>query len=202
MYSPLTKALIDALKVLPGVGEKSAQRMALHLLADHNRSKGLALANALTEAMQHIKQCQHCRNYCEQPVCDLCADNKRDPLTICIVQTPQDLFALEQTHSFRGRYFVLHGSLSPLDGIGPEDIGLNILEHQLAKQPVDELVLATNSTVEGEATAQYIAAVMNNNVKRITRIAHGVPMGGELEFLDGSTLGHAFNQRQALVTNE
>jgi recombination protein RecR len=195
MYSPLTKQLIDALCALPGIGPRSAQRMAFGLLAPQGRQKGLSLAQSLSSAMTHVGQCQHCRNYCEQPTCSLCTNPKRVEHTLCIVQTPADLYALEQTRSFNGYYFVLHGHLSPLEGLGPDDIGIEQLLTRIDALPIKEVVLATNSTMEGEATAQYIAAILEKKNIPSSRIAHGIPIGGELEYLDGGTLGHAFTSR-------
>jgi recombination protein RecR len=200
MYSPLTKKLIDALRWLPGIGPKSAQRMAFQLLSESGRSKGIELSETLKEAMNNIQECVKCRNFCEQPVCHLCNNPKRSHNTLCVVETPADLQALEQTRSFSGLYFVLHGHLSPLEGIGPDNLGLHILFERLENNGIEELVLATNSTMEGEATAQYIAAIVKNPNTQVTRIAHGVPIGGELEYLDGGTLGHAFTTRTPITT--
>ncbi|GAB5414079.1 MAG: recombination mediator RecR [Congregibacter sp.] len=196
-FSPAMDALIESLRILPGVGPKSAQRMALHLL-ERDRDGALTLSGALSDAVERIGRCESCRNFSESPVCLICADQKRDLRTLCIVETPGDILAIEQAGGFRGRYFVLMGHLSPIDGIGPEEIGLSILEAQAKENAFDEVILATNPTVEGEATAYYITRMLEPLVERISRIAHGVPLGGELEYVDGSTLAHAFSGRQSV----
>ncbi|TDF39603.1 recombination protein RecR [Alteromonadaceae bacterium M269] len=197
-FSPLIDGLISSLKVLPGVGAKSAQRMAFQLL-ERNREGALKLSEALHDAMQHVKHCQRCRTFTEQSICDICSNPKRQESGIlCIVESPQDVIAIEQTAEFSGRYFVLMGHLSPIDGIGPSDLGLDKLLDILSKESVEEVILATNPTVEGEATAHYIAQMCKDNNVSATRIAHGVPVGGELEFIDGSTLTHAFSGRRQL----
>ncbi len=193
--SGLIGRLIENLRCLPGVGPKSAQRMAFHLL-EHNRDGGRQLAEALSLAMDKVGNCSECRTLSEQPVCGLCASDRRDRSQLCVVETPADVQALEQSTGYRGLYFVLMGHLSPLDGIGPEQIGLDQLEARLAGGEVKELILATNPTVEGEATAHFISELARAHGVRTTRIAHGVPMGGELEYIDGSTLSHAFAGRQ------
>ncbi|HXH02994.1 MAG TPA: recombination mediator RecR [Candidatus Competibacteraceae bacterium] len=192
---PLLGRLMDALRCLPGVGAKSAQRMALHLL-ERDREGAARLAATLSEALQRIGHCRLCRNLSEDEVCPLCADPTRDPGLLCVVETPADVLALEQATGFRGRYFVLMGHLSPLDGIGPDALGLDRLEARLAGGEVRELILATNPTVEGEATAYYIAELARERGVRVTRIASGVPVGGELEFIDGGTLSRAFAGRR------
>lgn len=194
MFSPLTKQLIDALRVLPGVGPKSAQRMAYQLLSDKGRTKGQTLAATLQEALQTVKHCVRCRQFTEQSLCTICNNSKRDQNILCIVESPSDVIALEQTHVFQGIYFILHGHLSPLDGISPQDLGIPLLLERLQKESIREVVLATNPTVEGKATAQYIANHIDEKIL-CSRIAHGVPIGGELEYLDGSTLSHAFYSR-------
>ncbi|WP_100644644.1 recombination mediator RecR [Alteromonas facilis] len=197
-FSPLLSELIDALRVLPGVGSKSAQRMAFSLL-ERNRDGALRLSQVLHDAMEHIAHCSQCRTFTEKERCDICAHPSRGSAdTICVVEAPQDVFAIEQTAQFSGRYFVLMGHLSPLDGIGPEDIGLDLLAAQLDKGDITEIILATNPTVEGEATAHYIADMCRKRSISATRIAHGVPVGGELEYIDGNTLGHALSGRKAL----
>lgn len=196
--SPSIEALMQALRCLPGVGPKSAQRMALHLL-ERDRPGAAALAGALHDALERVGRCQRCRNFTELDVCELCSDPRRDPGTLCIVETPGDVIALEHTASFRGHYFVLMGHLSPIDGIGPEDIGLDILEDRFASAAVSEVILATNPTVEGEATAFYIAQRAQQRNISVTRIAHGVPLGGELEYLDASTLAHALSGRRPVA---
>ncbi len=189
--------LIDGLKSLPGVGPRSAQRMAFHLL-ERDRQAGLGLAAALSAAMEGIGECSRCRMFTESETCVVCADPSRDAAALCIVETPADVMAVEQSTPYRGRYFVLMGHLSPLDGIGPAELGLDRLETILAGEEVTEAILATNPTVEGEATARFIADVCEENGVRATRIAHGVPVGGELEFVDSGTLAHAFAGRQSI----
>jgi recombination protein RecR len=193
--SRLIGRLIESLRCLPGVGPKSAQRMAFHLL-EHNRDGGRQLAEALNLAMDKVGHCRECRTLSEETVCTLCANDRRDRSQLCVVETPADVQALEQSTGFRGLYFVLMGHLSPLDGIGPEALGLDLLETRLATGEVQELILATNPTVEGEATAHFISEMARVRDVRPTRIAHGVPMGGELEYIDGGTLSHAFAGRQ------
>ncbi|AZQ84031.1 recombination protein RecR [Colwellia sp. Arc7-635] len=195
-FSPLVQELIDSLKCLPGVGAKSAQRMAFHLL-ERNRHGGNKLSHTLARAMENIGHCQQCRNFTEEALCDICQSSKRKIATqLCIVETPADVIAIEQTGEFQGRYFVLMGHLSPLDGIGPDDLGLDILEKQLATGQFSEVILATNPTVEGEATAHFIAELTQTYDVEISRIAHGVPVGGELEYVDGNTLSHALSGRK------
>ncbi|GGO72306.1 recombination mediator RecR [Bowmanella pacifica] len=197
-FSPLLSELIRTLKYLPGVGQKTAQRMAFQLL-ERNRDGGQELASALHNAMEHVQHCQQCRNFTESELCDICASPKRQQQGIlCIVETPQDVMAIEQTAEFKGLYFVLMGHLSPIDGIGPADIGLDNLAELLDKHQIQEVILATNPTVEGEATAHYIAQMCRSRDIKASRIAHGVPVGGELEYLDGSTLMHAFSGRREL----
>ncbi len=192
--SPLIRQLMDALRCLPGVGNKTAQRMAYHLL-ERDRDGGRLLAQALERAMQEIGRCRDCRTLCESELCSLCADMRRDPALLCVVESPADVDAIEQATDFRGRYFVLMGHLSPLDGIGPAQLGLDELARRFAQGELREVILATNPTVEGEATAQYISDLAREHAVRTTRIAHGVPMGGELEFIDSGTLSHAFSGR-------
>ena len=199
MFSPLTKQLIDALRVLPGVGPKSAQRMAYQLLTVKGKEKAKTLSDALKQAVLLVGQCQRCRQFTEQTVCSLCSNPKRNNALLCIVESPADVIALEQTHAFSGIYFVLHGHLSPLDGISPDNIGIPFLLTRLQNEAIQEVILATNPTVEGKATAQYIANQIDNSKIACTRIAHGVPIGGELEYLDGSTLSHAFYSRQPII---
>lgn len=195
MFSPLTKQLIDSLRGLPGVGPKTAQRMAFQLLAQDGRTKGLALAEALQKAIAEVKYCQHCRMFTEQTICNICQNQKRDNQILCIAENPADVMAIEQTNSFRGLYYVLHGHLSPLDGIGPSEIGIPELFERITKEPITELIIATNPTMEGKATAHYIASHIDHNRIKCSRIAHGVPIGGELEYLDGGTLALAFESR-------
>ena len=195
--SRLIGRLIEALRCLPGVGPKSAQRMAFHLL-EYNRDGARQLAEALTLAMDRVGNCRECRTLSEDPVCTLCANERRDRGLLCVVETPADVQALEQSIGYQGLYFVLMGHLSPLDGIGPEALGLDLLEARLASGEVKELILATNPTVEGEATAHFVSEMARVQGVRTTRIAHGVPMGGELEYIDGGTLSHAFAGRQEI----
>ncbi|WP_372777586.1 recombination mediator RecR [Litorivivens sp.] len=196
-YSPLIEELIEALRVLQGVGRKSAQRMAFNLL-QHKREGALALSAALEKAVSHIGQCQHCRCLTEQPVCHLCASEKRDRSTLCVVESPADVIAFEQAGGYNGQYFVLMGHLSPIDGIGPEDIGIDRLIERAQALQIGELILATNPTVEGEATAYYIAEQLREMGVKVSRIAHGVPLGGELEYVDSGTLAHALSGRRAV----
>jgi recombination protein RecR len=195
--SPLIGQLMDALRCLPGVGHKTAQRMAYHLL-ERDREGGRALAQALARAMQDVGHCRDCRTLCESERCSVCADDTRDATLLCVVESPVDVEAIEQATEFRGRYFVLMGHLSPLDGIGPAQLGLDELARQFEQGGLREVILATNPTVEGEATAQYISELAREHGIRTTRIAHGVPMGGELEYIDSGTLSHAFSGRREL----
>jgi recombination protein RecR len=196
-FSPLIRQLIDALRILPGVGQKSAQRMALQLL-ERDRSGGMRLAQALGAAMEKVGHCQQCRTLCEDALCPQCSDPRRDDNLLCVVQGPLDVFAVEQT-GFRGRYFVLKGHLSPLDGLGPEAIGIPELLSRIAQGSFTEVILATNPTVEGEATAHYIAQLLVPKGLTVSRIAHGVPLGGELELVDGGTLTHALAGRKPIA---
>ena len=193
----LLGALIQSLCILPGVGPKTAQRMAFYLL-QRNRNGAKILAESLVNAIENIGHCQQCRTFTEHTVCETCADNSRERSVICIVESPADAWVIEQATVFKGHYFVLHGRLSPLDGIGPDQLGLDLLEQRLSTGEVKELILATNSTVEGEATAYFIGEIAKKHQVPASRIAHGVPMGGELEFIDSSTLSHAFNGRREL----
>lgn len=195
MFSPLTKQLIDALRCLPSVGPKSAQRMAFQLLSTRGQPKGLALADVLQRALTQVQQCQQCRVYTESSHCDICAHPKRDQGLLCVVETPADVVALEQTSSYQGLYFILHGHLSPLDGIGPSELGIPDLLTLISTLPIREMIIATNPTMEGKATAHYIASQIDTTRIACSRIAHGVPMGGELEYLDGGTLAHALSSR-------
>jgi len=196
-YSPLLARLMDALRCLPGVGPKTAQRMAFQLL-ERDRDNGRALAAALVEAMDKIGNCQRCRMLTEASTCSICASNQRDQKLLCVVETPADVAAIEQSAGFSGLYFVLMGHLSPLDGIGPEELGLKQLEAMLEEGGIEEIVLATNPTVEGEATAHFIAELAARHKVKASRIAHGVPMGGELEYVDSSTISHAISGRQPM----
>jgi recombination protein RecR len=195
--SPLIRQLMEALRCLPGVGNKTAQRMAYYLL-ERDRDGGRALAQALERAMRDVQRCRDCRTLCETERCQLCRSDSRDPTQLCVVESPADVDAIEQATDFRGRYFVLLGHLSPLDGIGPAELGLDQLAQRFAQGELREVILATNPTIEGEATAQYISELAHEQGIRTTRIAHGVPMGGELEYIDSSTLSHAFSGRREL----
>lgn len=189
--------LIQNLCCLPGVGPKTAQRMAFYLL-QRDRNGAKTLAETLLHAIDRMGYCECCRTLTESGLCELCADDSRDDATVCIVESPADAWIIDQATDFKGRYFVLHGRLSPLDGIGPDELGLGQLEQRLATKQVKELILATNSTVEGEATAYFIGELARKHDVQASRIAHGVPMGGELEFIDSSTLSHAFNGRKEI----
>jgi len=185
---------MDALRCLPGVGPKSSQRMAFHLL-ERDRQGAFHLAESLAEAVDKIGHCLTCQTLSSNDECALCADDRRDKQLLCIVETPADVMAIEGATSFKGVYFVLNGRLSPLDGLGPADIGLDKLASRVEQGLLNEIILATNPTVEGEATAHYIAEMAKKHKVRATRIAHGVPLGGELEYIDGGTLSHAFSGR-------
>lgn len=194
MADALLDELIESLRCLPGVGPKSAQRMAYHLL-QRNRNGGTRLSEMLQLAMERIGHCRVCRNFTEQDTCRICADVSREHSKLCIVESPSDMAALEKATDYRGLYFVLHGKLSPLDGIGPSQLGLEVLCERFDSGEVAEIILATNSTVEGEATAHYIGELARTRKLSVMRIAHGVPLGGELEYVDGGTLSHAFAGR-------
>lgn len=195
-FSPLIRQLIDALRILPGVGQKTAQRMALHLL-ERDRRGGMRLAQTLIQALERVGHCRRCRTLSEDELCPQCADPRRDDGLLCVVQGPVDVFAIEQT-GYRGRYFVLKGHLSPLDGLGPEAVGIPELLVRVEQGAFDEVIIATNPTVEGEATAHYIAQVLVPRGVTVSRIAHGVPLGGELELVDGGTLTHALAGRKPI----
>ena len=194
-FSPALEELIEALRCLPGVGPKSAQRMTLHLL-ERNREGAAVLATALQQAVERVDHCSRCRNFTELDICEICADPRRDAATICVVETPGDVLAVEQSGSFRGIYFVLMGHLSPIDGIGPAEIGLEKFHRRVLDEGITEVILATNPTVEGEATAYYLTDMLGPEGVKVSRIAHGVPLGGELEYVDGSTLAHALSGRR------
>lgn len=197
-YSPAIAALIQSLRVLPGVGQKTAQRMAF-LLLERQRSGAEKLAATIQHALEVVGRCQQCRTLTEGDLCGICLNPERAANSVlCIVESPADVIAVEQTGEFHGQYFVLMGNLSPLDGIGPKDIGLDVLEQRLQKGGIKEVILATNPTVEGEATAHFIAESAARCGIVTSRIAHGVPVGGELEYVDYRTLGHAFQGRKKL----
>jgi recombination protein RecR len=196
--SPSLTALIEALRCLPGIGPKSAQRIAFHLL-ERDRSGGKQLGDSLLKAMQVIGHCESCRTFSETPQCDICLSIKRqDSGLLCIVESPTDVLAIEQTGQYQGLYFVLMGHLSPLDGIGPKEIGLDVLDDKLSQGNINEVILATNPTVEGEATAHFIAQLCQKHNVDASRIAHGMPVGGELDLVDGMTLMHAFSGRRSI----
>jgi len=195
-FSPAIAELIKALRVLPGVGQKSAQRMAFQLL-ERERIGAEKIANSLIHALAVVGRCEKCRTLTEGAICGICDDPQREEAqTLCIVESPADVIAVEQTESFDGQYFVLMGHLSPLDGVGPKDIGLDLLQERFATGNIREVILATNPTPEGDATAHYIAESASKYSISTTRIAHGIPVGGELEYVDHRTLGHAFRGRK------
>jgi len=196
-HTPALAALIEALRALPGVGPKSAQRMAFHLL-QQARPAAQNISLTLQRALEKVGSCRQCRMFSEGELCVVCANPQRDDGLLCVVESPADVVAIEQTGSYRGRYFVLMGHLSPLDGIGPEELGAQQLDGRLAAGGVREVILATNSTVEGEATAHFLSQLVQAHSIRASRIAHGVPMGGELEYVDGGTLARALSGRLLL----
>lgn len=196
-FSPSLKDLLGALRCLPGVGPKSAQRMAFHLL-EKDRDGAERLAKVLSVALERVGLCSQCRMLTEDALCPICADSRRDGALLCVVESPADVVAVEESGAYRGRYFVLLGRLSPLDGIGPDELGLELLEQRLAAGELTEIVLATSATVEGEATASYVASLAQKHAVQATRIAHGVPMGGELEYVDSSTLFRAIASRRSM----
>lgn len=200
VYSPLLNQLIEALQCLPGVGVKSAQRMAFHLL-DKDREGGERLAAVLGSAVRSIRNCERCRMLTEEALCRFCESDRRDANQLCIIETPADLLAIEQSGAYRGRYFVLMGHLSPIDGIGPAELGLELLERRFASERFDEVVLATSVTVEGDATAHLVAALAHKHGVRASRIAYGVPVGGELEYIDGGTLARALTGRREIAAH-
>ncbi|MFM2321853.1 MAG: recombination protein RecR [Pseudomonadota bacterium] len=193
-FSPLITQLIAQFRCLPGVGPKSAQRMVFHLL-ERARTDGLALAKMIEHAIREVGHCEHCRSLSETSLCTLCANPNRDNSLLCVVETPIDVLAIEQTASYRGYYFVLMGRLSPLDGIGPEELGIKHFVERINIQSPQEIILATNPTVEGEATAHYLTELIQQKGIKVSRIAHGVPLGSELEFIDGHTLARSLSAR-------
>src|SRR6476469_8712210 len=199
MSEPLLEQLIEALRILPGVGQKTAQRMAYHVL-EREREGGRRLADALGAAVERIGHCARCRDFSETELCATCASASRDAQLLCTVESPADRLAIEQATGYRGLYFVLQGRLSPLDGIGPRELGLDLLATRMAQGEVKELIIATNPTVEGEATAHYLAQLSRQFEVRPSRLAHGLPLGGELEYVDRGTLAHAFGSRQEAAT--
>ncbi|WP_103075879.1 recombination mediator RecR [Solilutibacter silvestris] len=198
MSSGLLEQLIDALRVLPGVGQKSAQRMAYHVL-ERDRDGGQRLSEALASAVERIGHCKRCRDFSETELCATCASASRDGHQLCAIESPADRLAIEQATGYRGLYFVLQGRLSPLDGIGPRELGLDQLADRLGEGEVRELIIATNPTVEGDATAHYLAQIARKHAVRPSRLAHGLPLGGELEYIDRGTLAHAFGSRAEIT---
>lgn len=196
MLSPLLEQLIEDLQCLPGVGRKSAQRMALQLL-ERRREDANRLSKTLAKAVAEMGRCESCRTLSEKPQCPVCSSSQREQTRICVVESPAEMLAIEQGTDYRGGYFVLLGRLSPLDGVGPDQLGLSLLEERLAAGACEELILATNPTVEGEATAQFVAQMAARYNVATTRIAYGVPVGGDLDFVDGGTLSHSFRSRHA-----
>ena len=195
-FSPLVDELVTALRCLPGVGPKSAQRMALQIL-QRNRAGGSRLANSLTRAIEGVGNCRACRLLTDVDVCPICASAKRDRSILCVVEHPADVAAIEQSGSYRGLYFVLMGHLSPLDGIGPEQIGVDLLVQRVRDEHIGEVILATNPTVEGEATGVYLTKLLKPLGINVTKIAHGIPVGGVLEYIDRQTIGRAIENRVA-----
>lgn len=189
--------LVEALRCLPGVGPKSAQRMVFHLL-QHQRQRGLHLADCLEQAMTLINHCERCNNYTEQNLCALCLNPQRDPSLLCIVESPADVSAIEQSNAFQGRYFVLMGRISPLDGMGPDDIGLPKLKALIIQEGIKEVILALSPGVEGQTTVHFINQLLSHESVQVSQLAHGIPAGGELEFLDGHTIGSALRNRASI----
>jgi recombination protein RecR len=196
-FSPMLIQLIDALRCMPGIGKKSAQRIAFHLL-ERDREGASNLATALSQGVEGIGHCSQCRMLSEDELCSICSASGRDGSLLCVVESPADVMAIEDATGFRGLYFVLMGHLSPLDGIGPQELGLSSLEERLAGGTIEEMIIATNPTVEGDATAHYLADLAARSGIQASRIAHGVPLGGELEYVDGGTLSHAFYGRRVV----
>lgn len=202
MLSPLTQNLIHALSRLPGIGPKSAQRICFQLLKEENHTKALQLATALQEAVSKIHACKQCHYFSETPLCAICTNPKRNQTQICILESPADVVAIEQSYAYSGRYFILHGHLSPIDGINPKDLKIPNLMEQVIEQDINEVIIATSATMEGEATAHYIAEQLKQYPISCSRIAHGIPIGGELEYLDGNTLAHALNSRRQIFSHK
>lgn len=194
-YSPLLINLIEALRCMPGIGRKSAQRIAFHLL-ERDRDGAKILSSSLMSAASDIGHCHKCRMFTEVDLCNICSASGRDEGSICVVESPADVMALEDATGYRGMYFILMGHLSPIDGVGPDELGLKQLEERLREEEISELIIATNSTVEGDATAHYLAEMASRHDVGASRIAHGIPLGGELEYVDGGTLSHAFFGRR------
>ena len=200
--SPLVDSLIEAFQCLPGVGPKSAQRMVLHLL-ERNKNAGLILANTLSQALENVDKCNNCRIFTESSLCQICSNEKRNKNQICVVESVSDVFAIEQSNQFNGNYFILHGHLSPIDDIGPDELALERLFARARRKETEEIILATNSTLEGETTSHYIYDNLKENPNlKITELARGVPLGGELEYVDRGTIMHAFSGRQNLKLDD
>ena len=193
----LLSQLIQAFKILPGIGEKSAQRMAFYLL-EKNREGGLNLAKLISTSVDKIRNCSVCRNLTEDTVCEICRDERRNKTIICVVESPSDVIAIEKSGSFKGKYFVLMGRLSPIDGITPQDLGIPKLVENINSSDIQEVIIATSPTIEGDATSFYIKDQLAENNILISRIAYGVPMGGELEYVDNTTLGRAIQGRREI----
>lgn len=193
--SPALDALIEAFQCLPGVGQKSAQRMALYLI-ERNQSGARKIVDSLAQALEIVSHCQRCRNFADSDLCRICADSKRDDSLLCIVETPADVLAIEGSGAYRGHYFVLLGRLSPLDGLGPQQLGIDELESRLSVGELNEVILATSATVEGDITAQFIADIAGRLNLETSRLARGIPLGGELEYVDSGTLSRALSGRQ------
>ena len=191
----MIESLNKAFCALPGVGSKTAQRFVYHLL-ERNRDGGMKLAKALEDAMEHVKHCSSCRTLSEKEICNICANEVRDSSQLCVVETPTDIHAIEQSGIYKGKYFVLSGYLSPIDGIGAAELGMDNLEKKLQDKNINEIILATNATIEGEVTAHYISNMAKQFDIQITRIAHGIPIGGELEYADINTIAHALSGRK------
>ena len=200
--SPFVDSLIEAFQCLPGVGPKSARRMVLHLL-EKDREAGKILAESLTQTLSNVGKCRECRIFSEQDLCIICNDKKRDSTTLCVVETVSDVFAIEESHQYRGKYFILHGHLSPIDNMGPEELGLDQLLKTSKENSFTEIILATNSTLEGEATANFIFEGLKGiETLKLSRLARGVPLGGELEYVDGGTIMHALSGRTILKSED
>jgi recombination protein RecR len=201
MFSPLIEQLIKDMRCLPGVGPTSAQRMVFHIL-ERDRQAGMALSKSIANALDRVGHCEKCRTLSEMPRCQICSDIKRDEHLLCVVETPTDIVAIENTHVYKGYYFVLMGHLSPLEGIGPEELGIKEFLHYINLYHPTEVILATGSTVEGETTAHYLSELLKPYSITVTRIAHGIPLGNELDFVDSSTLTRALSSRKKLISSE
>lgn len=193
-FSPRMALLVNALQSLPGVGTKTATRMALYLV-HKNRESGQVLADALHDAVANVTSCKLCRNISDASVCELCSDSRSQSKQLCVVETPSDVFAIEHSGGFSGKYFVLHGHLSPIDGVGPSELGMDLLKSRVIDEGLEEVIVATSTTTEGEATAIYISDLFQDSNVSVTRIAHGIPVGGELEYVGMSTISHALRGR-------